>query len=339
MKKLIIPAIALFSAQLTHAQESTVKVEGLQTQTTEQSSMAAPAPAPTSVSSETSNSTKSKLSDVLKNKKFEDDNKITDAKLKAEGGSLSKYSMKFNIGYSGPPTTNMDSSYQPNPDTSRKPKKVLLSGSLGGKYRIDSGTSVNAGTGVTSNDPAHGSPEYNMNDPFIGYNILSRVNGIQMSHYFKVARVTTPIYTSVGEDGSVSYDNWLVYDLGTSRLALEFDTGVGYYFYNRGANMAAKGRDLKAEITASRYSVTFIPILKYRFTDKLNVETSVSFSYTNYRSTTDNTLWNQSLSTQRLGIGYAITRDIYINPYISFYPDQFSPDYTAFNISTTFSLL
>lgn len=314
MKNIMLSTLALLSFQIASAQSAT---------TTQESTAA----------------TKSKLSEALSNKKFEDDTQITDAKLKAENGSLSKYSLKFNLGYSGPPTSNLDSSFQPNPDTNKKPADVNLSGSLGAKFRFSSDQTFSAGTGVSAIDPMHGVSRYDTNDPFIAYSLLSRVNGMQMSHYFKTAYVTTPRYTSLGENGSVSYDNWLVYDLGKSPFALEFDTGFGYYFYNRGPYLTGKAKVDKYELRATRYSVTFIPILKYRLSGKLNLETSVSFSYLNYRTTEDHTLWNQSMSTQRLGIGYAISRDIYINPYISFYPDQFSPEYTSLNISTSFSLL
>jgi hypothetical protein len=349
MKKYILIMAILGLFQFSYGQESTTKIE--LPATTENTSVTAPdsnsaisttAQTTTSDSqiapANSASSVKTKLKDALKNKKFQEATEITDAKLKAEGGSLSKYSLKFNLGYSGPPTTDLDSSYQPSPDTNKKPSKVNLSGSISGKYRIDSEKSFAAGTGLRANDPMHGVPTYDTIDPFFALSVLSRTDGMQMSHYFKVSSVTNPLYTSVGEDGSVSYDNWLVYDLGTSKFALEFDTNFGYYFYNRGPNLTPS-KYLKYEKTANRYSVSVIPILKYRLSGKLNLETSVSFTYTNYRTTDDLTLWNQSMSTQRVGIGYAITRDIYINPYISFYPSQFSPEYTSMNFSTTFSLL
>jgi hypothetical protein len=42
---------------------------------------------------------------------------------------------------------------------------------------------------------------------------------------------------------------------------------------------------------------------------------------------------------EQLGVGYAITKVIYVNPYFQFYPTQFTWNTTTVNLSTVFSLL
>src|SRR4051812_46700683 len=44
------------------------------------------------------------------------DHRITDLELRAQAGSVNRYSLKFNFGYSGPPIDNLSDPNKPNPD-------------------------------------------------------------------------------------------------------------------------------------------------------------------------------------------------------------------------------
>ena len=50
------------------------------------------------------------------NKKFTEDTRITDIELKAQAGSLSRFSLKFDLSYSGPPVDDLSDPEMPNPD-------------------------------------------------------------------------------------------------------------------------------------------------------------------------------------------------------------------------------
>ena len=78
------------------------------------------------------------LPEVLQNKKFQENEKITDAKLKADGGSLSKYSLSATLSYYGPTLGDFSAADQPNPDGNGGNYETSLGGSLGGRYRFDS---------------------------------------------------------------------------------------------------------------------------------------------------------------------------------------------------------
>jgi hypothetical protein len=274
---------------------------------------------------------KTNLSKVLENKKFNEDNRITDAKLKADSGSLSRYSLSFNLSYYGPTLGDMGAKDQPNPDGTPGTYETSLGGSFGGRFRIDSSSSINAGAGLKAIHPLHGMERFDTNNPYMGYNISTRLAGVQMRNSISVSAITIPNYTKIGEYGSISYDNSMVYDLGTSHFAIGFDTSFGYYLYNRDYD--------KKDGKAARYNIAFFPNLKYNFNDKFNINTSMNLSYWNARSRADQYNLQNRTITQRLGLGYAWSRDIYIAPYLNFFPDKLATDATTVNASVIFSVL
>ncbi len=274
---------------------------------------------------------KARLNEILANKKFNEDQEITDAKLKADAGSLSKYSLKFNLSYYGPMVGALDAKDQPNPDGSISNHATAITGAFGGRYRLDSSTSLSMGTGMKANHPFHGMDRFDLNDPFLNYDILARWGGLQMRNSPGVSYITTPEYKSVGEYGALNYDTSLVYNLGTSRLAVGLDATFGYYLYGRNYR-SSDGK-------ANQYTLSTYPTLKYNFTDKLNVNTSTKVAWVNLRRSNDRYQMLNQLVSQRLGVGYALTRDIYLFPYINFYPASLHADNTTLNFLTSFSIL
>lgn len=286
---------------------------------------------PTSSShSETTSTNSTSLLRVI-DPKFEENNEITDAKIKADAGSLSKYSLKFNLSYYGPTFGDLGAKDQPNPDGSIGTYETSIGGSLGGRYRIDKRTTISVGSGIKLIHPFHGMDRTDLNNPYISYDMTNKFSGIQMRNSIGASYITIPNYKNVGEYAGLNYDASFSYDLGMSRFAIGLDTSIGYYLYNRDY--------IKKDGKANRSSVSFYPTLKYNFSDKLNVNTSTNISFWNPRSRSNETVLLNKTVSQRLGVGYAYTRDIYVAPYINFYPDRFSDDATTLNISTSFSLL
>jgi len=284
-----------------------------------------------STATTTTNENRTSLSDLTANKKFEENNDITDAKIKADAGSLSRYSLKFNLSYYGPTLGELDAKDQPNPDGGVGTYDTSLGGSLGGRLRLDRQTTISFGTGLKIIHPLHGAERTDLNNPYASYDLTTKLGGVQMRNSWGVSYITIPNYTAVGEYGGLSYDLSLNYDLGASGFAISFDSSVGYYLYKR--------EYIASDKKASRSSLSFYPGLKYNFTDKLNVNTSTSISYLNLRSTSNELQMINRTVSQRLGLGYAYTRDVYVAPYLNMYPDHLAWDTTTINISTSFSVL
>lgn len=277
-------------------------------------------------------SSSSTLKNALENKKFDDNHEITDAKLRADAGSLSKYSLSFNLSYFGPALSDLSAKDQPNPDGTVGTYETALSGTFGGRYRIDPITSISLGTGMKAIHPLNGMDRFDVNNPYVSYDMMSRWGNLQMRNSPGVSWVTIPNYTKVGEYGSMNYDFSAVYNLGYSPWALGLDSTLGYYLYSRGF--------ITSDKRCAQYNISAYPNVKYNFSDRFNMYTSVGVSGWNPRMLPDNhfAIWSRSV-TQRLGVGYAFRRDVYVAPYLNFYPSHPGPDGTTINVTTVFSLL
>lgn len=278
------------------------------------------------------NSSSVKVPELLQNKKFQENLNITDAKMKADSGSLSKYSLAFTLSYYGPTVGDLGAADQPNPDGSTGTYETSLGGSLGARYRLDSRSTLSAGSGLKAIHPFHGMERFDLNNPYINYSLSDRFGAIQMRNTFGASFITVPNYTKLGETAGLNYDTSMIYNLGTTPLAVGLDSSISYYFFNRGF----QPKDNK---TTSLYTVSFYPNFKYNFTDKFSMNTSVNLSFYNPRNRYNQSVLLNKTVSQRLGVGYAYTRDIYFAPYLNFFPDNFSDDGTTFNVSTVFSVL
>jgi hypothetical protein len=274
---------------------------------------------------------------VLKNRKFEDSHTLTDAKLRADAGSLSHYSAKANLSFYGPPIGDLSNPDQPNLDGVISNTSQRITGSLMGRYRMSPDATISAGLGVALNHPFHGLDRTDANNPFMSYDMSSRFLGMQMRNSPGVTVATVPNYTAIGEIGGANWDNSLVYNLGASRFALSLDSNFSYWIFQREyrPGPAKKGGDGLAQ----QYTLSTAPGVKYNATDKFNVYSTVGFQLYNPRQDTNlAVLWNRP-ATLRMGAGYAFTRDIYVSPYLQSYVAKLEAETTSINVSTIFSLL
>lgn len=272
-----------------------------------------------------------KVPEVLKNKKFEDDKEITDSKLIADSGSLSRYSLKFSLSYFGPPVGDISNRNQPNPDGVVSSNATAIGGSISGRYRLDKRSAISAGTGLTLIAPFHGADRTDVRTPFISYDRNARVGDVQLRNSVGLSLTTAPEFRGPGQTSSLSYDNSAIYNFGSSGWAAGVDTGVNVYLFERGWE--------RSDGRISSWTIGFYPQVKYNFSDKLNVYTSLAYNYWNPRSSSSQDyLLNRSL-TGRLGMGVAFTRDIYFAPYLNYYPNDLRTENTTLSFATIFSIL
>jgi hypothetical protein len=306
MNKLVL-GIFLFASTLANAQSSS-----------------------TSMASPETSSTSSVLKEELSNKKFQENTEITDIKLKADGGSLSRYSLKFNLTYAGPTLSDLSEKDQPNPDGSIGSFQTSLGGSMGARYRLSSKSTMGLSTGLKTIHPFHGAERMDLSNPSLNYDYSTRVADIQMKNTPGFVLRTVPEFTKVGQYGMLMDNHSVVYDIGASGFSTGADMAVGVFLYNRDYE--------KTDGKAGRYSFEFNPNLKYNFSDKLNVLAAANISLWNPRSRVDQyALLNKSVS-QKLGLGYALKRDIYLNPYLIFYPQHLALSGMTFNFTSIFSI-
>jgi hypothetical protein len=280
---------------------------------------------------ESSGQSKESLKSVLGVKKFEDSHVLTDNQLKADEGSLSRYSIKVSTSYNGAALSNLGAADQPNVDGTPGSYETKITGSISGRYRLSSTEALSAGTGISAIHPLHGLERFDTNSPYIGYDLSSRISDIQMRNSLSASIVTVPAFLATGETHTVGFGNSLVYDLGRSGFALSLESRLEYFLYNRGW--------VPKDGKAPNYYLSFYPGVKYNVTGKFSVNTSLSLMSFNPRSESDVTTLRTRTTSQRLGVGYALSRDIYLSPYLTFYPGRLAMDTTTFSLSSIFSIL
>ncbi len=273
---------------------------------------------------------KSVLRSELKNKIFQENTEITDAKLKADSGSLSRYSLKFNVTYSGPTLTDLSEKDQPNPDGSIGSFQTALGGNMGARYRINSKSTFGVSTGLKAIHPFHGAERIDLSNPSLTYDYSARVANVQMKNSPGFVLRTVPDFTKVGQYGMLLDNHSLVYDLGFSGFSIGTDMAVGVFLYNR-EYQVSDGK-------SARYSFEFNPNLKYNFSDKLSLITSSNISLWNPRGRSDQYALLNKAVNQKLGLGYAYQRDVYLNPFLTFYPQHLAWSGITLNMTTIFSV-
>lgn len=264
-------------------------------------------------------------------KKFSENTEITDEKLKADAGSLTQFSLRANLAYYGPSPSNLGELNQPNPDGVVSATATAISGTMGGRYRLNSSTSFSLYVGVSDLYAFHPNQTLDANSPTLSFDKTFKLGGIQVLSSPGVQLVTQQVYKRAGEQAGLSYNLSGVYRIGRSGVSVGSENSIGYYFF---------GRDYAvSDGKVRRMNISLAPFAKYNFTDRFNVNTYVGLTYYNLRRDGSIATLNNRLVTEKLGVGYAITRDVYVSPYIQFYPSDITVGETTMNISTSFSVL
>jgi hypothetical protein len=270
-------------------------------------------------------------------KKFEENHEISDASLKANAGSLSRWSMRFNLGYAGPPLGDLSALEQPNLDGTVTNDATSVSGNMGVRYRFDPARSLSLVVGVQDDYPLREQQHFGLSNPTMAYNSGFRFLGWQMLSSPGFSLITDRVLHAKGEYGSVVYTLNSVRDLGDSDFALSFDSSVNWYLFYRDYNAAPvkKGGDGKLR----RIKYTLQPGAKYNVTRKFNVNAYFGINLFNPRNEESSLPIYSRPVYIRTGVGYAFTRDIYVNPYLQLYPGHLGMNTTTINLSTVFSIL
>ncbi len=289
-----------------------------------------------------------KLEEAVRPKKFEEDKRITDNELKAQAGSLSRYSLKFDLSFAGPPVDNLSDPSMPNPDGRARPSRTVLSGYPALRYRFNSNSALNMSTGVrwyapyqqitgAETEKPKGEKDYAIANPQISYDRTYPFYATQMRSSFKGSYITEDYYQLRGEWAGLGYTQGVKYTPGQGRVILGLALDFDYYLFNRDYQAKWPGQK-SGDGKVSNYYLTYIPSLEYKLMDKLNFKTSVGWSYSNQRSTGNFREWQEVEPTGRAGLGWSVTREVYFYPYVSFYTKRPSISTSNVAFSTVFSI-
>lgn len=297
-----------------------------------------------------------KIDDLRKadEKENDSDNEITDARLRAQLGSKSRWSLKSSLAYSGGSVERPFDAIRPNYRASADIESMTsLSGDLGLNFRFTDKDNIGIGTGLTVVDPFHGDiskpvvdPRYDKADsiaryqfstPFINWTRGYRLWDTQMVSSATYSHATDSDSLKAKTFGSFSFSQTILKNFGTSGWNGGASISVGKYFYtgdvedpNTLKKMAA-GAFMRTDVSSGLF-----PFIQYQFNDRYSFRTIFGyFQFVKYETLEEPI---QVEPYQSVGLGISITRDIYIYPNVQFTPKDIRADRTNVALSTNINL-
>ncbi len=275
------------------------------------------------------------------------DDLITNNNLRAYSGSTSRWSIASAFNYNGGTVKTPLSQDRPNiADASGTTTKADLDGSISVKYNLDVKNSLMAGVGVRWIAPLekNGPRDYtgtttDAMNPYLQYQYLYKWSGIQSVLQLSGMKWTQSDQTALGYDYQIGVDQENVYEIGTTGLSVGASISGQYQGFNKSGSYTSDSvsiNDLKT--VQSVYVFTVSPYLEYQLTDKVNFRTLISlWAYEHYASDNAGVFVHDKVY-QSVGVGFAVTRDIFLYPNVQFLPDQMEASLTNVALSATINL-
>lgn len=266
------------------------------------------------------------------------DSDLTNAKLRTESGSKSKYSLSLNSKYTGGSISRPFGSDRPNLSKEvGNQVKTSLDGGIEARYRWTKNDSITVGTSYGLYTPFQGNvpdskgnrdSQLNIYDPTVSYSRAGKLGALQTNGTVTVGFGTSQEAKSV--DRTLQYNasytflyvfsNHIttginldgIYNAYTSKPGGNEETQVGYY-----------GGDQRTQWNLGVY-----PFAEYAFNDRYSLRTV--FGYFNWKHLYgDQNNWRmlQTFVYQSFGLGISVTRDVYLYPNLQFVPNNLRSDF------------
>ncbi len=294
----------------------------------------------TTAQEDTASTSKVETNKTQKNKvKGDIDEEITNAKMRADSGSKSKFSGSVSVFYDGGSIENPLSAIRPN--LSGDPEVPTLSeggGSMSFRYRATKNHSFTAGAGFSFFQPFQSSDKYELanefqiTNPGVGYSYIGKVLDLQSSSAISLTYGTWDGWENITANGTdinyvISLSQTFNKALGNSGAYVGFAVSLGLPQYSD-----------NFEDNLNRYSFGVFPFAEYQISDTFVARTV--FGYFNFRNKRrmDTFKMNRAYEYQSVGIGIVASRDIWIYPNIQFIPDNLDIDNTNVSVSASINL-
>jgi hypothetical protein len=267
------------------------------------------------------------------------DEEITNAKLRASTGAKKTISMSSSFSYAGASLKTPFSTERPQlNDGQASADPAKLTAQMGIKFRATDHDNISVGFGLDftpsyTKDRATGAKEparTNASSPYVSYARVFKAGEVQ-----NVLDLTLSKYTAKEDteetnlDYSAGLSHTMMAPIGTSK----FEIGLYSFFYQEIYSKLDPGQ---AEQTAL-YQFGINPVLEYAITDKASFRTvSRWLTWTTLNS--DKERATVGRQTQSMGIGYALTRDIYLYPNMQWRWSSITADQTTVGFSANINL-
>lgn len=313
------------------------------------------APARAADDSSTSTATIESLSPQPKNEQVQKDidKEITNAKMRADFGSRSRWSVKMAFEYTGSTIERPLDEIRPNYRRGLSGDELAtLSGTVGARVALSPRDSLSMGTGVsmltplsgtrgTFEDPRYGieMKRYQVSTPYLSYSRAYRaqtaLGGLQMISAGTYYRMTSSdAVDGMGQTGAVSLMQTVANEFGTSG----WTGGAQLMLYKFIYEGDVAPEYARVGVRQIDFVYLIAPFAEYALNDRVSFRTIFGwFSNSQVRGTTDGTVRSET-PYQSVGLGISVTRDIYLYPNVQFLPLDVRADRTNVALSSTINL-
>lgn len=249
------------------------------------------------------------------------DEEITNAKLRAESGSKSKWSLSFTTNYSGASLEKPFGRERPNTNQEPTPPQVRMDGTFGARMRMNKNESLSLGTGYSMRRPFHQATGGEVTNPYVEYGHAGKIGQTQSIFAATLTGTTARDELTLGSQGSVTLSEVLMYDFGGSRFSVGVAADGQYTQFQDNKNELARYEGTEKIFTVGTRQVDGIigiyPLMEYAFNDRINLRTvfrPLIFDHIVMKTAEGNSGWEKRRWTQSIGVGIAATRDIFLYP-------------------------
>lgn len=246
------------------------------------------------------------------------DQEITNAKLRAESGSKSKFSGSLGLTYQGGSLEKPLSEDRPNVTNQPVPEPVRIIGDTSLRYRFNKNQSMTLGVGVALDKPLQEAKKGNVSDPNLNYNYAGKIGSVQSVGSVGLGWATQDEEVTVGQTGTLSVGETLMAEVGTSKLSVGLAFEMAYTHYNTRDKILGfdneSGKPIYAVSQQSDYQGAAYPMMEYAFSDRVQLRTVFRPWIYRHARAAETFTFRKAPWTQSIGVGVAVTRDIYLYP-------------------------
>lgn len=272
------------------------------------------------------------------------DETITNRKLRAETGSLSRWSMSTSFNYNGGSVASPLDPERPNITAGRDVLLLQsLAGTVGARYRISTFDALTLSTGFFMTTPFHDriktndskkkadfektNRKLNVSDPALRYVHIGKIWGAQSVTSTSATLITNNQLKNQGYESYFDADQTFMYELPNTSLSL------GATFYAGAYSLSKDDPDL------ATYTLAFYPSAEYVINDTYNLRTVFGqWVYQQLTKGSNADRWEKLKVYQSVGLGISVTRDIFLYPNIQFIPSDIRSDRTNIAMSASINI-
>jgi hypothetical protein len=291
----------------------------------------------------------------LEKKSDEADNIITNRRIRASTGSLSKWSFNSSWNYNAGSVERPFDATRPN-ITAASDVALLqnLSGDVGVNYRLNQKDRLSLKTGLQMAAPFHSSIETNdagvreefeknqgnldVQNPALSYSRIFKVKGVQNVLSAGAGLYTQGALTDRGYQYFFNSSLNTMYDMGKTGASAGLLFTYDRNFFDRDTAINARGVQVSLLEGQAEQVLGIYPQAEYEINETFNLRTILrAWVYEDRRSRKFGDFIQREL-TQSVGLGISVTRDIFLYPNIQFAPNNLRADKTNVGLSANINL-